>query len=84
MAGSETVGGAAADFAGTAYITNAQWVSLTVQGLLDCDFGYPLQPSELVVERDLELSTRFTYSRGSNFSAYGWKSAPQEVDLGGH
>ncbi len=28
----------------------------------DRDFGYPLQPSELAVERDLELSARFTYS----------------------
>ena len=49
-------------FAVTAYRTNAQWVSLTVQGVSDRDFGYPLQPSELAVERDLELSTRFTYS----------------------
>ncbi len=43
----------AAVFAVTAYGTNVVW---------GCDFGYPLQPSELSVERDLELSTRFTYS----------------------
>ena len=43
-------------FAVTAYKPNAQWVSLTVQGMSD-----RLQPSELAVGRDLELSTRFTY-----------------------
>ncbi len=48
----------------TACRTNARWASLPWQGKSDRDIGYPLQPSELAVERDLELSNRFTWSEG--------------------
>ncbi len=50
----------AADFA-VAACWNQRALGLPVgRRASDCDFGFPLQPSGLAVEQDLELSTRFT------------------------
>ncbi len=65
---SETGGGAAADFAVTAY-WNQHALGLPVgTGASDRDFGYPLHPSRLAVERDLKLSTQVSDTRDDDIA----------------